>query len=49
MIVEVEIDSLDQLAPTLNERPDIVLLDNMSLNDLRRAVDLAIRWRRTSS
>ncbi len=40
MIVEVEIDSLDQLAPTLNERPDIVLLDNMSLNDLRRAVDL---------
>ncbi len=40
MMVEIEIDSLDQLELTLNERPDIVLLDNMGLDDLRRAVEL---------
>ena len=40
MMIEVEIDSVDQLQPVLAERPDIVLLDNMSLDDLRRAVGL---------
>jgi nicotinate-nucleotide pyrophosphorylase (carboxylating) len=40
MMVEIEIDSLDQLELALNERPDIVLLDNMGLDDLRRAVEL---------
>jgi len=40
MIVEVEIDSLDQLQAVLAELPDIVLLDNMSLGELRRAVEI---------
>jgi nicotinate-nucleotide pyrophosphorylase (carboxylating) len=40
MIVEVEVDTLDQLREVLPERPDLVLLDNMSLADLRSAVAL---------
>ena len=36
--VEVEVDSLAQLAPALACRPAIVLLDNMSLERLREAV-----------
>jgi len=38
MIVEVEVDTLDQFESVLPERPDIVLLDNMSLDQLRQAV-----------
>lgn len=38
MIVEVEVDTLEQLREVLVERPDIVLLDNMSLDDLKAAV-----------
>jgi nicotinate-nucleotide pyrophosphorylase (carboxylating) len=38
MIVEVEVDSLDQLAQVLPQAPDIVLLDNMSTDQLRSAV-----------
>ncbi len=41
--VEIEVDQLAQLEILLNEknhRPDVVLLDNMSLEDLRRAVGL---------
>jgi nicotinate-nucleotide pyrophosphorylase (carboxylating) len=38
MIVEVEVDSLEQLAQVLPKQPDIVLLDNMSLEQLREAV-----------
>lgn len=37
-IVEVEVDSLDQLAEVLPSGPDIVLVDNFSLPDLRTAV-----------
>jgi nicotinate-nucleotide pyrophosphorylase (carboxylating) len=40
MIVEVEVDSLVQLQQVLLERPDIVLLDNMSSEELRRAVQM---------
>jgi nicotinate-nucleotide pyrophosphorylase (carboxylating) len=40
MIVEVEVDALDQLREVLPERPDIVLLDNMPLDELRAAVAL---------
>jgi nicotinate-nucleotide pyrophosphorylase (carboxylating) len=40
MIVEVEVDSLDQLQAVILERPDIVLLDNFGLDQLRRAVEL---------
>jgi nicotinate-nucleotide pyrophosphorylase (carboxylating) len=38
MIVEVEVDSLAQLAEVLPKGPDIVLLDNMSPDELRSAV-----------
>lgn len=40
MIVEVEVDTLSQLESVLPEQPDIVLLDNMSLEQLRTAVSL---------
>ena len=36
--VEVEVDGLDQLDEALAERPDVVMLDNFSLGDLREAV-----------
>ncbi len=39
-LIEVEVDSLEQLAQVLPTRPDIVLLDNMPLDQLRRAVAL---------
>jgi nicotinate-nucleotide pyrophosphorylase (carboxylating) len=39
--VEVEVDSLDQLDEALKHGPDVVMLDNFSLPDLRAAVDLA--------
>lgn len=38
--IEVEVDTLEQLADALNGRPDIVLLDNMDCDKLRRAVEL---------
>ena len=38
IIIEVEVDTLAQLDDVLPKRPDIVLLDNMSLDDLRAAV-----------
>jgi nicotinate-nucleotide pyrophosphorylase (carboxylating) len=38
MIVEIEVDSLAQLREVLPERPDIVLLDNMTPETLREAV-----------
>lgn len=37
-IVEIEVDSLEQLADALTASPDIVLLDNMSNDQLQRAV-----------
>jgi nicotinate-nucleotide pyrophosphorylase (carboxylating) len=37
-VIEVEVDTLDQLANVLNETPDIVLLDNMDVDSLCRAV-----------
>jgi len=38
LVVEIEVDTLDQFAAVLPAKPDIVLLDNMSLNELRQAV-----------
>ena len=38
MIVEVEVDTLEQLDQVLPAGPDIVLLDNMSVEQLREAV-----------
>jgi len=39
-IVEIEVDSLDQLRDVLPVGPDIVLIDNFGLDDIRSAVDL---------
>jgi len=36
--IEVEVETLDQFRIALDRRPDIILLDNMSLEELRRAV-----------
>lgn len=36
--IEIEVDTLDQLRDVLQGRPDIVLLDNMTLAQLREAV-----------
>ena len=38
MCVEIEVDTLEQLKVVLPAEPDIVLLDNMSLDELREAV-----------
>jgi nicotinate-nucleotide pyrophosphorylase (carboxylating) len=43
MMVEVEVDSLDQLREVLPVGPDIVLLDNMTPSTLREAVELRDR------
>jgi nicotinate-nucleotide pyrophosphorylase (carboxylating) len=40
MKVEVEVDGLDQLAEAIAEKPDVIMLDNFSLEDLRTAVHL---------
>jgi len=41
MYVEVECESLDQVREALNEKADELLLDNMDLETMRRAVELA--------
>jgi nicotinate-nucleotide pyrophosphorylase (carboxylating) len=38
--VEVEVDTLDQLAQAMAEKPDVVLLDNMKPETLKKAVAL---------
>jgi nicotinate-nucleotide pyrophosphorylase (carboxylating) len=38
--IEVEVDTLEQLADALRARPELVLLDNMPLDLLRQAVSL---------
>ncbi len=40
ILIEIEVDSLDQLRDVLPAAPDIVLLDNFSLDELREAVRL---------
>ncbi|WP_437193028.1 carboxylating nicotinate-nucleotide diphosphorylase [Planctomicrobium sp. SH527] len=40
MLVQFEVDTLGQLQQILPERPDMVLLDNMSLAELKSAVEL---------
>ena len=37
-VISVEVDTLDQLDEALRENPDVILLDNFSLEDLREAV-----------
>jgi nicotinate-nucleotide pyrophosphorylase len=36
--VELEVDSLSQLAEALPLAPDVIMLDNLSLGDMREAV-----------
>ncbi|GGY43666.1 carboxylating nicotinate-nucleotide diphosphorylase [Parvularcula lutaonensis] len=38
--IEVEVDTLDQLATALEAKPDIILLDNMTADTLREAVTI---------
>ncbi len=42
LIFEVEVDSLSQLAIVLKEDVDLILLDNMTLHDLRQAVTMRV-------
>lgn len=41
MKIEVEVDSLEQLEEALPHRPDVIMLDNFSLDDLATAVRIA--------
>jgi nicotinate-nucleotide pyrophosphorylase (carboxylating) len=43
MVVEIEIDSIHQLGPVLDARPDIILLDNMDIPELATCVALRDR------
>ena len=38
--IEVEVDTLDQLADALQAKPEIVLLDNMSPEIMKQAIEL---------
>ena len=42
-IVEIEVDSLDQLRDVLPSGPDIVLIDNFSLDEIHAAVEMRDR------
>src|SRR5581483_1736295 len=39
-VIEVECDTLDQVAEACDARPDMVLVDNMTPDDVRKAVAL---------
>ena len=43
MLIEVEVDSLEQLESVLEASPDIILLDNMDPSQLRQAVSMRNR------
>ena len=40
MKIEVEVENLDQLMEALNANADVVMLDNMSNEDLEKAVNI---------
>ena len=42
-VVEIELDAFDRLEPVLAARPHVVLLDNMSIDELARCVTLRDR------
>src|SRR5262245_35156456 len=44
LLLEVEVDSLDQLREALRPEVDRVLLDNRSVDEVRRAVEEVDRW-----
>ena len=41
--IEVEVDTLDQLSEIIELRPDLILLDNMSVEECRKAVEHVAR------
>jgi nicotinate-nucleotide pyrophosphorylase (carboxylating) len=41
--IEVEVDTLDQLREIIELRPDLILLDNMSIDECRQAVDFVAK------
>jgi nicotinate-nucleotide pyrophosphorylase (carboxylating) len=41
ILIEVEVDTLDQLSLILTQNPDLVLLDNMSTAQCKEAVEMA--------
>ncbi len=41
--IEVEVDSLEQLKEILLHKPDLVLLDNMSVDECRQAVEIVAK------
>jgi len=45
LLIEVEVDTLEQLAEALDARPDVVLLDNMTPEQVQRAAEMVReRW-----
>ncbi|GGD07424.1 carboxylating nicotinate-nucleotide diphosphorylase [Aquisalinus flavus] len=38
--IEIEVDTIDQLGEVLEEGADVILLDNMSTDDMRKAVEM---------
>jgi len=43
--IEIEVDNLDHFKKAIKANPDIILLDNMSLADIRKAVGLKKEYR----
>jgi nicotinate-nucleotide pyrophosphorylase (carboxylating) len=41
--IQVEVENLAELAEALNSKPDRIMLDNFSLEDLKKAVDLTAK------
>ncbi len=39
--IEVEVETLDQLQEALEASPDVIMLDNMSVEEMRKAVEIA--------
>ena len=46
--VEIEVDTLEQMQVALDAGADLILLDNMSTNDMRKAVSLAQQHREST-
>jgi len=42
--IEIEVDRLDQFLDAVEGRPDMILLDNMSCKDMKKAVGIAKRF-----
>ncbi len=43
MKVEIEVENLKQFKEALKEKPDIIMLDNMKINDIRKAVSIKLQ------